>query len=375
MPSFRTKLVTRKKKAVRKASKTFRHNKKLRKNISAKKIYTKGKQFRRVARGFVKDLRESVMKAKELEELEAKKLEEEENVCAICFEHISPSTALKLKCGHTFHKDCIKQSLRRGNFSCPLCRGVSSYPWVKDIARDAKEMLDNAKKQVEAAEKILAMYTEAHKKSVIELDAANAEKETADILYKEAVAANSSRASVLAAEKAEKAVEKAEKKVENAEATVKKNNDYMQEATVIMNEKTDELKAVEARVDEEIEVAIDSMSYGAEEREAARWAEMEAADAKIDEDAVARAEAAGAEAARARQEAMASEEAARTEATRVRIVNAARASMQAERAAASAETRGATRGATVRIVEPAQVSWREALVAANSGYPNSRMRL
>ena len=50
MPSSTSKSLTRKKKAVRKGSKTFRHNKKLRKNISVKKIYTKGKQFRRVAR-------------------------------------------------------------------------------------------------------------------------------------------------------------------------------------------------------------------------------------------------------------------------------------------------------------------------------------
>ena len=64
MPSFRkkfrNKLVTRKKKAAqqfRRGSKTFRHNKNLRQNISVKKLYTKGKnvgkQYRRVTRGFL----------------------------------------------------------------------------------------------------------------------------------------------------------------------------------------------------------------------------------------------------------------------------------------------------------------------------------
>ena len=69
MPSFRkkfrNKLVTRKKKAAqqfRRGSKTFRHNKNLRQNISVKKLYTKGKnvgkQYRRVTRGFLGGINE-----------------------------------------------------------------------------------------------------------------------------------------------------------------------------------------------------------------------------------------------------------------------------------------------------------------------------
>ena len=43
--------------------------------------------------------------------------------CSICMEDLSKETLKVVKCGHFFHKDCIKQWLNNNN-TCPLCRKV-----------------------------------------------------------------------------------------------------------------------------------------------------------------------------------------------------------------------------------------------------------
>ena len=117
MPSFITKLVTRKKKhpqQFRRGSKTFRRNKKLRQNISAKKLYTKGKQFRGG--------------------------DTVHEVCSICLDILDDTNNNKpiidTDCSpisHRFHTQCLKgwylMSLLKSkedelNFkiSCPNCR-------------------------------------------------------------------------------------------------------------------------------------------------------------------------------------------------------------------------------------------------------------
>jgi hypothetical protein len=42
--------------------------------------------------------------------------------CVICFEDIDDNNMIKLKCKHSFHKDCIVTLLRKRNRKCPLCR-------------------------------------------------------------------------------------------------------------------------------------------------------------------------------------------------------------------------------------------------------------
>lgn len=42
--------------------------------------------------------------------------------CVICLENINGNKT-KLKCGHTFHKKCIKKWLKK-NKTCPTCRCI-----------------------------------------------------------------------------------------------------------------------------------------------------------------------------------------------------------------------------------------------------------
>ncbi len=43
--------------------------------------------------------------------------------CSICMEDLSKETLQVVKCGHFFHKDCIRSWLNNNN-TCPLCRKV-----------------------------------------------------------------------------------------------------------------------------------------------------------------------------------------------------------------------------------------------------------
>ena len=54
----------------------------------------------------------------------------EENTCPIClvdFETEDEIITLK-KCGHYFHKDCIKDWLQKASLTCPLCRSDLEIP-------------------------------------------------------------------------------------------------------------------------------------------------------------------------------------------------------------------------------------------------------
>ena len=41
--------------------------------------------------------------------------------CSICYENISTSESVKLKCNHIFHKECMEQWVKKSG-TCPLCR-------------------------------------------------------------------------------------------------------------------------------------------------------------------------------------------------------------------------------------------------------------
>ena len=149
MPSFRTKLVTRKRKhpqQFRRGSKTFRRNKKLRQNISAKKLYTKGKQFRGG--------------------------DTVHEVCSICLESLDDTNnepIIITECLHRFHTQCLKKWYLRNllvskedelNFklTCPYCR-KSHCVEVSKLIPDKDE--DEAWQSTMKAKKELAELAEA----------------------------------------------------------------------------------------------------------------------------------------------------------------------------------------------------------------------
>lgn len=48
--------------------------------------------------------------------------------CSICMSKGFPKSAMKLKCGHKFHRRCILRWFRSsGSRACPLCRQVHTY--------------------------------------------------------------------------------------------------------------------------------------------------------------------------------------------------------------------------------------------------------
>ncbi len=44
-----------------------------------------------------------------------------EEECAICLEHLTQQKR-ELRCGHRFHKACLRAWVRRGSVTCPMCR-------------------------------------------------------------------------------------------------------------------------------------------------------------------------------------------------------------------------------------------------------------
>ncbi|CAA0839177.1 RING-H2 finger protein ATL5 [Striga hermonthica] len=52
--------------------------------------------------------------------------DEECRVCLSCFQE--GDKVRDLKCGHTFHKECIDTWLQRESATCPLCRGAVLPP-------------------------------------------------------------------------------------------------------------------------------------------------------------------------------------------------------------------------------------------------------
>ena len=61
---------------------------------------------------------------------------DEDLTCAICIDNIGAprDKNLKLKCGHIFHKECLKGLVKR---ECPLCRRV-----IKKLPRDISESIE-----------------------------------------------------------------------------------------------------------------------------------------------------------------------------------------------------------------------------------------
>ena len=179
MPSSTSKSLTRKKKAAqqfRRGSKTFRRNKKLRQNISVKKLYTKGKRFKRGGGGFVEDFRDSILIANRFEETERRN-KEIDNECSLCLSRIAPHTDLTLRCGHIFHKDCIKQLILAGHYRCPLCRGTISY--TREEVDMAKVVLKEAAAVMIAAEARSVAAVARVEAAMKEMEEAEAEMEVA----------------------------------------------------------------------------------------------------------------------------------------------------------------------------------------------------
>ena len=61
----------------------------------------------------------------EFDKIEEIKYEDidDQNKCNICLDTFEESSKiLKLKCGHIFHYDCIKNWLQNHNNKCPVCR-------------------------------------------------------------------------------------------------------------------------------------------------------------------------------------------------------------------------------------------------------------
>ena len=328
MPSSTSKLLTRKKKAVRRGSKTFRHKKNLRQNISVKKQYTKdkriGKKFTRVARGLVDDLRNMVIEAKQLEEtdiikdildktirkieLEEREIENDirDTECPVCQEEMTEDEATKLNCGHKFHTTCLINYLIKGNhsnsYTCPLCRGPIFSDGVGDYIKNL--LSGSPENGLMVARAVLAEVLAAREAAVAAMQDNIEAKDAAVYIASMAVELARARMDMKSARTEEESVEV--------------------------------VRAAGAR--------IDAMRRMEEARRAARRAMA------------------------ARQEAMAKEMAAMTEATRARIVNAARARRDAERAAVARQDEPAARYEASRAAASNHrtLTWQELLSAANS---------
>lgn len=80
-------------------------------------------------------------------------------MCSICFEECP---TFELKCGHLFHKSCIKEWYKT-NKTCPLCRKNILFKGMMSFTYKLKEELDDTKKQNEYAlvfDLILQFYFE-----------------------------------------------------------------------------------------------------------------------------------------------------------------------------------------------------------------------
>jgi len=65
--------------------------------------------------------------------------------CCICMEpYVSIENVNKLPCGHLFHRLCITEWTRKGNVSCPLCRGPTGEPcptnWIERRLFDVQDI-------------------------------------------------------------------------------------------------------------------------------------------------------------------------------------------------------------------------------------------
>jgi hypothetical protein len=44
-----------------------------------------------------------------------------DDCCSICYDDNEKKQYIKLKCGHKYHVNCIKEWLKRDNNKCPMC--------------------------------------------------------------------------------------------------------------------------------------------------------------------------------------------------------------------------------------------------------------
>lgn len=106
------------------------------------------------ALSFINGLRETTITSDDL-------IEENNKECLICLdEHALGGKAVKLPCGHIYHRDCVVEWLRKQG-SCPVCRyEVESSDTVFEIGR---------KKRMQASRKMRMRKDELKAKKVSEL--------------------------------------------------------------------------------------------------------------------------------------------------------------------------------------------------------------
>ena len=64
-------------------------------------------------------------------------MKKEEELCGICADSLNSKFTHTLKCGHTFHYDCLFNSFKKSkNLLCPYCRSTNNkLPLVNGIKK------------------------------------------------------------------------------------------------------------------------------------------------------------------------------------------------------------------------------------------------
>lgn len=91
-------------------------------------------------------------------------------------------------CKHTFCKDCISAWIRRGNNTCPLCRGDVKLESLSENQEVKKAVEDIAKKAQEVAKEFLPV--EQEDKPVLKFDSIKSAVVVLTFLYRTACAEN-----------------------------------------------------------------------------------------------------------------------------------------------------------------------------------------
>lgn len=103
-------------------------------------IFENVKECCQISRAVYYDYKERTIKKKKCVEIYLKKhidnsSYEEENRCSVCLEGLEKNL-VTLPCGHTFHKDCIKEWLIHSEeVSCPLCRQYCDIKFVNPVRK------------------------------------------------------------------------------------------------------------------------------------------------------------------------------------------------------------------------------------------------
>ena len=192
-----------------------------RKNISVKKLYTKGKKFRRVARGFLNEgflneLRSSIIHAEQSEERERERENEiRDTECPVCQEEMTEDKATKLNCGHKFCNKCLITALQTDNLKCPLCRKPIGGEISRTLlTKSPQDMLIVAKEVLMEAEAMMEVRVQALRATTVSMK----EALTVFMAAKEAADKKAAWAAVLAAAAEATAASEALRGVEEAVA-------------------------------------------------------------------------------------------------------------------------------------------------------------